>query len=447
MTEQESSSENTPLGIELQEEGPIRRILTVQVPGPRVQAALERAYRDLAGKAKVPGFRKGKVPRKVLEQNYGDQVRSDVVETLIERCCIEALQEKSIDPVANPQLLTKDFADGEALTFQVQVEVRPDFQLDNYKGLDVERRIVRVEDSHVEQALGSLRERYATLLTEEDRVNVAGGDVIVFDMDAFVDGLPMDDASGKGIQIEVGAGRFPEDFEAGVIGVTRGIQTPIDVKFPDDHGDANLAGKLVRFQVTVREIKNKILPALDDDLASEVNIEGVDSLDALRGKVREDLEDRAGTDADRRVRNELLSQLVDGNEFAVPDSLVDRQIVEDLRSMGVQSIPDERVDEIRKALEPGAIKQVRARFILDEVAEKEELAVSDEDLGSEINRQIMGAGENAERAREYFSNPSAVHGLRVGMLRERALARLAELATQRDVFVDESQVADPEGSG
>ena len=287
MTEQESSNERTPLGVELQEEGPIRRILTIQVPGPRVQEAMERAYRDLAGKAKVPGFRKGKVPRKVLEKNYGDQVRSDVVETLIERCCIEALQEKNIEPVASPQLLSKDFADGEALTFQIQVEVRPDFQLDSYKGLDVERRIVRVEDSHVEQALGSLRERYATLLTEEDRVNVAGGDVIVFDMDAFVDGLPMEDASGKGVQIEVGAGRFPEDFETGVVGVTRGIQTPIDVKFPEDHGDAKLAGQLVRFQVTVREIKNKILPALDDDLAREVNIDGVDSLYALRGKIRD----------------------------------------------------------------------------------------------------------------------------------------------------------------
>jgi len=435
-----------PLEIRVQEEGPIKRNLTVHVPATRVKSAFDRAYQSLGGRAKVPGFRKGKIPRNVLEQNYGDQVRTDVVESLIESCCAEALREKEIAAVANPQLLSHDFADGDVLTFQVQVEVRPPVELKSYKGLEVERRIVQVEESHVDEALSSLRERYATLVTEEDRINVANGDVVVFEMDAYSEGQHLENASGEGVQMEVGAGRFPEELEKGIVGVTRSIPTSIDVHFPEDHRDAELAGKLVRFQVTVREIKNKILPPLNDELASEVNLEGCDTLADLRVKVREDLEARAGAEADRRARNELLNQLVDAHEFDVPDSLVDRQVVDDLQSMGVRSIPDEKVDEIRKALQPGAVKQVRARFILDAIATAEDLDVSDEDLGSEVNRQIATAGEDADRAREYFNNPATLHSLKVGMLRERALARLAEISTQRDVKVDESQVADLEGS-
>ena len=147
------------------------------------------------------------------------------------------------------------------------------------------------------------------------------------------------------------------------------------------------------------------------------------------------------------MRNELLNTLVDTHEFEVPEFLVDRQIVEDLRAMGVKSIPDEKGDEIRKALEPGAVKQVRARYILDAIAEAESLEVSEEELASEIRRQVISAGDDADRAREYFGSPAAAHSLRVGMLRERALARLAEVSTPRDIEVDESQVADQEGSG
>ncbi|TFH22701.1 MAG: trigger factor, partial [Myxococcales bacterium] len=302
-----------PLEITVQEEGPIKRILTIQVPPTRVKSAFDRAYQSLRGRAKVAGFRKGNVPRKILEHNYGDQVSADVVESLIESCCVEALREKEIAGVANPQLLGHDFADGDALTFQVQVEVRPHVDLKTYKGLEVERRIVRVDESHIDDALRSLRERYATLVTEEDRINVATGDVVVFDMEAFSRGERLENASAEGVQMEVGAGRFPDELENGIVGVTRSIPTSIDVHFPEDHRDSELAGKLVRFQVTVREIKNKILPPLNDDLASEVNLEDCDTLADLRKKIREDLEARSGAEADRRARNDLLSQLVDAH--------------------------------------------------------------------------------------------------------------------------------------
>jgi trigger factor len=394
----------------------------------------------------MPGFRKGKVPRSVLEREYGEDVHQQVLQEVLEEACVETLAEHEIEAVGNPLLLSHNLSEAMTLTFEAQVEVKPAFDLAKYKSLEMVCRVVRVDEEHLDAALKSLRERAAVLQTEEDRVNVCAGDVIVFDMYAFAEGEPIDSASGEGIQLEVGSGRFPEEFEKQLAGVTRGIRTPIDVHFPAEHGDAELAGKLVRFQVTVREIKNKILPNLDDDFAHEIGYEDCGTLAELRGKIRGELEAHARADAERRARNELITQVVDAHSFDVPQALVERQVVDTLREMGVRDLPEERIEEVRSALEPGAIKQVRARFILEAIAAAEALEVADDELESEINRQVAGAGAQGDRAREYFSRPGAKHGLRANMLRDKALARVVELSTRRDVEVDESQVADHEGS-
>jgi len=438
--------EHLPIECTVEQPGPVTRLLRVAVAPEQVRTAFDTALTRVANRAKIDGFRKGKVPRHVVEKRYGEEVRKDVVQDLVERACGEAIRHHGLRPVANPSLVSQELADDGTLRFEARVEVRPEFVLGEYKGLEVERRIARVEDEHVSRALDSLRERMAVLLTEEERVNVQPGDVVQFDMYAFADGRPIDSASGQGIQLEVGSGRFPEEFERGIVGVTRGIQTPIDVRFPDDHRDQELAGKLVRFQVTVREIKNKILPKLDDEFAREVGYDDCDTLEKLREHVRKDLEAGAERDADRRVRNTLLARLVEAHQFEVPPTLVEQQIVDSLHDMGVQSLPPDKVDEVRTALEPGATRQVRAGFILDAIAAAEELKVEQEELESVVNRQMAGAGADAERVRSYYSNPAAVRSLYASMLRDKALTRATELSTRRDVVVDESQVADPGGS-
>ncbi len=424
----------------IEDRGPVQKAIKVTVAQDNVGSAFDLAYKKVARTAQVRGFRKGKVPRKVLEEQYGESVHEDVVRDLIQEACSAAIRENEIDVVSDPELLSHSIDDSGALVFEALVEVRPTFDLGKYSGIDVERKVVRITDEHIESTLAGMRERMAVLQTEEDRVNVARGDVLTFDMYGFCEGEPLEKATGEGVQLEVGSGRFPEDLENGLIGVTRGIRTPIDVTFAEDHSDPELAGKLVRFEVTVSEIKNKILPDLDDAFAGEV-YEDCETLDDLRSKVRESLEQRSSQEADQRVRGELLERLVDAHEFDVPPSIVERQMANSLHEMGIHEIPDERVEEIRSALEPAAIKRVRASFLLDALAKAEELTIEQEELQDEIKRQLMSAGADAERVRNHYAHASSVGALHGRMLRDKAMDRMLELASSRDVEVDESDIA------
>jgi len=427
----------------VEDQGPVRRALTVTVSPERVAEQFDRAYQRLSSTVRIEGFRKGKVPRRVLEMRFADKVREDVVADLIEATCAEAIEQHGLKIVSSPRLVQKELLEeAGGLRFEALLDVRPEFELKPYKQLEVVRRIARIDDSDVDQALSALRERFAILETEEERVNVASGDVIVADLEASCDGETVERASGEGAQIEVGAGRFPDELEKQLVGVTRGIQTPLLVRLEEDHPDRELAGKLLRFDVTVREIKNKTLPALDDDFAGEVGIEGCETLDVLKAKIREDLEARAVRDAERRLRNELLEKIVDQYAFEVPEVLVDQQLGRMLSDMGVTEVPEEKVGEIRAAFEPGALKQVRAGFILDAIANAEGLEVSDDELKAVVQRQFAAAGSRVEELQNYYRRPGAVASLRSDMLRDKAVDRIIELATQRDEEVDKSQVAD-----
>ena len=429
------------LQVTVKEDGPVKRRVEVRVPASRVSAETEQAYRRLAGRVQLPGFRRGKVPRRVLEDRYAHDVRHDVLRHLIEETCAEVVKEQAIPVVSSPEVSEHSFSDDGTLRYVAVLEVRPTFDLGAYKGLAVARKIERVDEARVDEMIGRLRERMAVLQTEEERVNVGKGDVLDFDMVATCEGRPLEKTSGTGIKIEVGSGRFPKEFEDQLVGVTRGIETPIEVQFPADHADAELAGKRVRFAVTVRAIKNKMLPSVDDEFVKDLGWDDCTTLEQLRNKIRADLEAHAAEEADRRMRGELLGQLVDAHPFDVPESLVNRQIGATLREMGVGEIPEDRVDEIRTKLEPSATKQVRARFILDAVAKAESLDVTSDELEQEVRRQLIAAGAESEKLRQYYSNAGAVVGLRTDMLRDKAMTRLAELATQRDEYVEESHVA------
>jgi trigger factor len=429
------------LEVSVKDDGPVRRRLEIVVPAPRVQTERERAYKQLAGRAQIAGFRKGKVPRSVLEKEYGPQVEHDVVRHLVEETCADVLREREIRAVASPDVVEHGKTEDGGLRYVAVVEVRPTFELGEYRGLDVVRKIERVEDRHVDEMVERLRDRSAVLETVEERVSVETGDVVEMDMVATSEGKRIDKASGTGIRLEVGSGRFPGTFEEQIVGVTRAIETPIDVAFPDEHGDPELAGKSVRFAVTVRSIQRKVLPTVDDDFVKDLGWEGCESVVQLREKIRTDLEAHAARDADRRMRGEILGRLVEAHAFEVPETLVNRQMGATLRDMGVTEIPEDQVEEIRAKLEPSATKQVRARFLLEAIANAESLEVTKEELENEVRRQLAAAGPNADELRQYYSAAGAVGGLHLDMLREKALERLAALSTHRDEFVEESRVA------
>ena len=426
-------------------EGPVKRSLRVTVPPERVSNERKRVYANLRRNAQLPGFRKGKVPDSVLAQRYGKQVDADVVRHLVEAACGEALTQNDIEAVVPPRVTSHELSEENGLVFEATVEVRPEFRLRKYKGLKAVRKIMRVEDDHVARYLESLRERVAVLEVEEDRVNVAHGDVVTLDMYGLHEGQPVEEATAEGVQLEVGRGRFPEELEKQLVGVTRGIQTPILVRFPEDHPSEALRGNLVRLNVTVREIKNKVLPPLDDDLPGELGIDDCQSIDELRERVRKDLVERAQVEADRRMRGDLLDALVQAHGFEVPEGLVERRILGRLAELGVSELPREKFDEVRGKFEASCAKDVAAGFILDAVARAESLEVDREQLEQAIALRVRMAGERASGVRDHYSRPAEREDLRHVLLREKALELVAERATRRDEEVDESEVADQPG--
>jgi trigger factor len=426
----------------IEEAGPVGRTLKVSVSPEHVRASFDKAYKKLQGRAHLKGFRKGKAPRQMLEQTYGAEVERDVLSELIEEGCAETIREHKLDIVTAPRLLKHEYA-GDGLSFEASVDIRPDVNLGQYKGLEVEKLIAKVEDSHVDASLEGLRNRMAVLRAEEDRTTVENGDVVVFTMYGFDGDEAVPGTSGEGLVLEVGSGRFPEDFEKQLVGVTRGVKTPITVSFSEEHGDESVRGKTIRFDVTVTEIKVKVLPPLDDSLAAEAGVEGCDTLDALREKIRQDLRARARQDADRRMQNVLIGKLVEAHEFEVPQSLIHENIHHYMHEMGADHPHDsEESKKLHEALAPRARGELRAGFILDAIAMAEEVEVSREDMENRIRAHLAQAGRRADEVRKHYSQAGAIAELRRNLLREKAAQRVFESASVQEREVEESKVAD-----
>ena len=428
----------------IEEAGPVARTLKVSLTPEHVRDTFDKAYKKLQGKAQLKGFRKGKAPRQMLEKVYGSEVERDVLTDLIEQGCAESIREHGLDIVTAPRLLKHDYAGEGGLSFEAVVEIRPDVQLGEYKGLEVEKLVVRVEDKHVDSALDSLRQRMAVLRVEEDRSTVEKGDIILFDMFGFEGDEALTGASGEDLLLEVGSGRFPEDFETQVIGVERGVRTPITVTFSDEHADESVRGKTIRFEVTIKQIKTKVLPPLDDSLAEEAGVEGCETLDALRGRIRADLAERASRDADRRLQNVLIGRLVEAHEFDLPESLLHETIHGYMHEMGAgeHAHDTEESEKLHEALEPRARGELKAGFILDAIAVAEEVEVTREDLEGRIRAHLQSAGKRVDEVRRHYSKPAAIAELRRNLLREKAAQRVFETASVQEREVEESQVAD-----
>jgi len=428
----------------IEETGPIARTLKVSVSPDHVRSRFDRAYKSLQGKAQLKGFRKGKAPRPMLEQVYGAQVERDVLSELIEEGCAQSIREHKLDIVTAPRLVKHDYeGGGSGLSFEAAVDIRPDVKLGKYLGLETEKLIARVEDSHVDAAVESLRSRMAVLRIEEERTTVEKGDVIVFTMFGFEGDTAVPGTAGEGLLLEVGSGRFPEDFEKQLPGVVRGLRTPITVTFSDSHTDENLRGKTIRFDVTVTEIKVKVLPPLDDNLAAEAGVEGVETLEALREKIREDLGARARRDAERRMQNTLIGRLVETHEFEVPPSLLHETIHGYMHEMGSHAAHDsEESKEMHEALAPRARGELRAGFILDAIAAAENVEVTKEEMENRIRAHLASAGNRLEELRRHYSQASAIAELRRNLLREKAAQRVFESASVQEREVEDGKVAD-----
>lgn len=398
-----------------------RRRIDVEIAAPRVQAELDRAFTLVGRQARLPGFRPGKAPRHVLERMFGDDVRREVLGRLVEETFHSAIHEHNLDVVGQPEIDAGGLTAGQGLQYTATVDVRPVIDLTGLPVLEAERPEVAVSDDEVERVLGSLRESVAQLRPIEDRAVVETGDIVTLNVTSRLDGgEPM---TRDGVLVEAGGGSFPLALEQQLVGQQKGRQVPISVTYPEDYANAALAGKTAEMEVEILDLREKELPPLDDDFARDHG--HADDLATLRERLRADLERQQTEHADSHVRESLLEQLIQQIDFEVPSSLVDRRCDAILMTLDLR-LPEgaereQAVAQLRERIRPRAEREVRADLLLDAVATREGVDVTDEDVTSEIDAMAAQDGQARERVRALYERPEARDALRARLRRQRAM--------------------------
>jgi len=409
-----------------------RKQLVVEIPSTVVDAEIDRVARDYSKAARIPGFRPGKVPTKVVRQRFRDQILHDVAHDLIPRAVDDALRERGVEPVDTPDIRDVLVEEGQPLKFTANFETVPAFDPGDYGTLQLRRPPVSLEADAVEQALERLRQRAARYEPVEARP-IETGDTAVVDLVRESSGEAPD--THEDVSVEIGAASNPPGFDDQVVGMTVGEEKQFPVDYPADYSIAELAGTTVRYGVTVKGIKKRVVPALDDEFAKDLG--EFSDLEALRTRVREDLTAEAERNSERELRNDLLRQLAARVTFDVPDALIDREIERRTEEF-VRRLMDQGVDPRQANIDWQAFRDnqreparenVASAPVLDEVARRENLAVESDAVDAEIEKYAAATGRTGQAVRAKLEKDGGISRLYMGLRREKAVDFLRARAT------------------
>ncbi len=423
-----------PIQVELEDLGQVRRKLAIVVPKEEVSQEIDRAYRDLGKRAKVKGFRPGKVPRAVLTMYYRKQVEQDVSDALVRRSLQEALQEKDLKPVGLnwPEPLPP-VREGEDYRFVVELEVAPEFTAENYFGLALEDPGAEVTDEMVEARLNEIREANAVLQPVAEPRPVQEGDYVILDYQGYFAGEALPGAKGENVYLEVGAGKFARDFENHLLGLMPGAEARFAVNLPNDFFNPLIAGKTVEFQVKVHDVKERVVPELDDAFAQSLGGE-FQSLADLRRAVREDIIKRKERERQARLEQQALERLIASHPFELPPSLVRQEqesmLREQLAHLQQYNINFEGLDlqKMMDAVRPKAEFRVRSRLLVNQIARQEGVKVEESEVEAALQRLADARGLPVAQVRDHYRERNLLDLLRQDLLNEKVLKMLIEKA-------------------
>src|SRR3954451_14663868 len=409
-----------------------------EVPAEEVERSIQRAARELGRDLRMPGFRKGKVPPPVVIQRLGrESIADEAIRGQLGRWYVDAIDAADIHPVGEPKVDLGDLpAEGQPLTFTIEIGVRPTAPLGTYKGVEVPRRAPVGDDEAVEAQLQELREQAARLETVDEPA--AENDFIVMDYRGTLDGVPFEGGEARDQLIELGSGRLVPGFEEQLTGAKAGEERTVKITFPDDYGAENLAGREAEFAVTVNEVKRKELPELDDDFASDAA--GFDTLDELREDIAAKLREADETRAAGEFREAVVDAVVEQATVEVPEALVEaraRELWERMiPSLGHQGISRENYlriagkteDEIIAEAHPDAAKAIRREAVIAAVIEAEGIEPSDGDVLDALQASAAREGTTPEKLRDRLEKAGRLDEVKEDLAQRAAVSFLAENA-------------------
>ena len=392
--------------------------LTVEVPAEEFEKALTAAYNKNKGRFNIPGFRKGKAPRAMVEKMYGAGVLyEDAVNEALDATYGDAVEESGLDIVSRPEISVVQVEKGQNLIYTATVAVKPEVTLGDYKGIEVTKATAEVTEEDIEAELKRVQEQNSRLVTVEDRA-VEDGDQTVIDFEGFVDGKPFDGGKGEDYPLTIGSHSFIDTFEEQLIGKNIGEACEVNVTFPNEYHSTELAGKPAMFKVTVKEVKRKELPELNDEFAGEVS--EYDTLEEYKNDIKEKVAERKQKAAATENEDHVVEKVVENAAMDIPEPMIDSQVnnmVNDYaRRMQSQGLSLDQymkftgmtIETLREQMKPQALKRIQTRLVLEAVAKAENIVVSDEAVEKEIATMAESYKMEVSQIKEYLGESGIV---------------------------------------
>lgn len=413
--------------------------LTFEVSAKTFEEGINQAYKKNANKFNIPGFRKGKAPKAIVEKYYSKAVfYDDAINSVLPDAYDEALKESGVDAVARPEIDVEDINEGKPVVFTALVTTRPEVTLGEYKGVEIDKIENIVSDEDVDNQLDAVQKKNARMINVEDRA-VEDGDIATIDFEGFVDGVPFEGGKGEQYDLEIGSNTFIPGFEEQVIGATIGTEIEVNVTFPDEYHADTLAGKSAVFKVTVHEIKSRQLPELDDDFASEVS--EFDTLAEYKKDLKEKLEKETEQKTKNQIENAIIDVAVENATVEIPEAMIngqiDRLVGDFSQRLSYQGLNLETylqytgttVDAFRAQFNEQAEKQVRGSLVLNAIAKAEGIEVGEEELELQLIEMSKQYNMEVEKLKELL-RPEDIDSMK----NEKALAKAVEMLVNHAVI-------------
>jgi trigger factor len=417
----------------------LERRLNIQIPAAAVGEAFDKLFKRVQKDAHIKGFRPGKAPIATIKSMYGERVRQDVVQDLVQKHYYEALKELALEPINYPEFEFDTPAEGKDFSFTAHFEIRPEVSLKKYEGLDVEKEKYEFEDKQVDQVLQNIRSSRAEQVPVLEDRPAQNGDIAIIDFDGSVDGKPLEGGKGVDHNLDLGSKSFIDGFEEGIVGMKVGASKTIHLKFPDPYHSKELAGKPVDFKVTLKALKKKELPELTDDFLKSIG--ATETVEELKTTIRKDIEQSEQKRIDQDFKNRLLKQLVKANPTHVPPTMLKEQkkaLVDDMKKKMVdQGMSDEEFQDYASKWEgdfnTSASDMIQAGFLVDAIANKHDLGWNKEDVEKKIVEYAQQTGLDTEKIREFYAKPEQAQRLTYMITEEKVLEYLTSKANVKEV--------------
>ena len=413
--------------------------LTIEVPAEELEKAMQNAYLRAKNRITIPGFRKGKAPRKMIEQMYGKGIfLEDAANALIPEQYSKALEECDLEIVSQPEIDVTQIEPGKAFIFTAEVAVKPEVTLGEYKGLEVPKSETEVTDDEIEAELKKEQEKNSRTITVEDR-GAENGDIATIDFEGFVDGTAFEGGKGTDYPLTLGSGSFIPGFEDQLVGAKAGDHVEVNVTFPEEYQSKDLAGKAAVFQCDVKKVETKELPELDDDFAQDVS--EFDTLAEYKEDIKKNLAERKEKEARTAKENAAVDKAIENAQMEIPDAMIETQISQMLddfsRRMQAQGLTMEQymqftgltADKMREEMKPQALKRIQTRLVLEKIAETENIQPSEEEVNEEISKMAEMYKMEADKLKELLGDRE-LEQMKKDMAVQKAVTLVADEAKE-----------------